>query len=125
RPGEMLHEEAVLVPATFTANGRDASDVQTQRSGGLRDRLRAGWFPGQRGRPDHEGLAALVAPDRHAEMLLGDLAGGDAVGTMGTDGHSISFMRNQVHPTGGSGTFDWGHWSLAVRAAGFCFELRS
>jgi hypothetical protein len=41
-------------------------------------------------RLDGKGLAALVAPNRHTEVLLGDLARRDAVGAMGTDRHSTS-----------------------------------
>src|SRR5262249_38717819 len=99
---EMLHEEAVLVPAALPPDGRDAGDVQAQRPGRLRDRLGAGRLAGQSGWLDGERLAALEAPDRDAEMLLGDLAGRDAVGAMGTDRHggalAMSQMREAPNP---------------------------
>src|SRR5262249_19177260 len=90
RPGQMLHEETVFVPIALAPDRSHASDVQTERASGAWDRLRRGWFVGERRWLDGEGLAALVALDRNPEMLLRDLTGRYAVRAVGLNGHDNS-----------------------------------
>jgi hypothetical protein len=74
----MLDKKAIFVAAAFSARGCHAGDAQPQRAGRLRDGFGARQIC-LRDRLGRETLAALVAAHGRAEVLVGDLAKGDAV----------------------------------------------
>jgi hypothetical protein len=89
RPRQMLHEKAVFVSVPLAADGSNASDVEAQYASRLRDRLRTGGLAAEHRRLNGEGLTALVALDRNAEVFLVNGAQRDAVGTVSADVHGL------------------------------------
>jgi hypothetical protein len=92
-PGKKLDEEAVFVSGALAADRGGACDVEPQGPGGLRDGFRGGRLGRQNRRLYGKRLTTLVTLDRHADVLLVDLALADTVRTVGTKRHGIASIQ--------------------------------